>query len=111
LLTCRKQSRDDLALTAAELDHTPGRTWRNLQDTADAAAELYFSPQAWESWRRSVDFYDEGTLELALGGRPHSPAEQGHENNRRFLPSYFTARPARGPMVKTYTFDDVIDAL
>src|SRR5206468_6350172 len=28
------QERDGLALTAAGLDHTPGREWRNLQDTA-----------------------------------------------------------------------------
>src|SRR5580704_15442664 len=57
-----EQARDSLALTAAALDHTPGRTWRNLQDTADAAPQLYFSPRAWESWRRGADFYDEDTL-------------------------------------------------
>src|ERR1700685_542832 len=57
-----EQSRDDLARTAAALDHTPGRAWRNLQDTADAAPQLYFSPQAWHSWRRSTDFYSEDTL-------------------------------------------------
>ena len=56
------QARDDLARTAAALDHTPGRAWRNLQDTADAAPELYFSPQAWHSWRRGTDFYEEDTL-------------------------------------------------
>src|SRR3984893_3897213 len=50
-----EQVRDNLALTAAALDHTPGRAWRNLQDTADAAPQLYFSPQAWHSWRRGVD--------------------------------------------------------
>jgi len=57
-----EQERDDLALTAAALDHAPGRTWRNLQDTADAAPQLYFAPHAWESWRRGVDFYEEDTL-------------------------------------------------
>jgi predicted metalloprotease with PDZ domain len=50
------QDRDTLAITAAALDHTPGREWRNLQDTADAAPELYFSPRGWGSWRRGVDF-------------------------------------------------------
>ncbi|MGA7378921.1 MAG: M61 family peptidase, partial [Candidatus Sulfotelmatobacter sp.] len=58
-----EQARDDLSLTAAGMDHTPGRTWRNLQDTADAAPQLYFAPEAWHSWRRGVDFYDEGTLD------------------------------------------------
>ena len=41
LLTA-EQDRDDLALTAADLDHTPGREWRNLQDTADAAPATLF---------------------------------------------------------------------
>src|SRR6267378_1099224 len=50
------QERDSLALTAAALDHTPGREWRNLQDTADAAPQLYFAPEAWHSWRRGGDF-------------------------------------------------------
>src|ERR1700735_739044 len=49
------QDRDDLAITAAALDHTPGREWRNLQDTADAAPQLYFSPQDWYYWRRGTD--------------------------------------------------------
>src|ERR1700727_2388174 len=57
-----EQARDDLGITAATLDPPPGRTWRNLQDTADAAPELYFSPRAWQSWRRSTDFYNEDTL-------------------------------------------------
>ncbi len=61
-LLSAEQSRDDIAITAAALDHTPGREWRNLQDTADAAPQLYFSPRSWESWRRSTDFYSEDTL-------------------------------------------------
>ena len=73
------QDRDDLALTAAQLDHDPGVRWRNLQDTADAAPQLYFSPQAWYSWRRGTDFYSEDTLNWLVGGRHHPAAEQGQE--------------------------------
>jgi predicted metalloprotease with PDZ domain len=55
--------REDLALTAAYLDAWPGRTWRPLADTAVAAPFLYnVSSRNWESWRRGVDFYDEGWL-------------------------------------------------
>src|SRR5215475_14320068 len=61
-LLTQEQVRDDLGITAADLDHLPGRQWRNLQDTADAAPEIYFSPRAWRSLRRSTDFYDEDTL-------------------------------------------------
>ncbi|MGC1226993.1 MAG: M61 family peptidase, partial [Candidatus Sulfotelmatobacter sp.] len=62
-LLTQQEAREDLALTAAGMDHIPGRIWRNLQDTADDAPELYFAPEAWHSWRRGVDFYDEGTLD------------------------------------------------
>src|SRR4029077_16661690 len=44
--------RQDLAGVAADPDHLPGRTWRNLQDTADAAPQPYFTSHAWYSWRR-----------------------------------------------------------
>src|ERR1700729_53009 len=61
-LLTEDQERDHLAQVAARLDHLPGRTWRNLQDTADAAPQLYFAPRTWYSWRRGTDFYDEDTL-------------------------------------------------
>jgi predicted metalloprotease with PDZ domain len=40
----------------------PGRTWRPLQDTADASPFLYTAGGGWSGWRRSTDFYAEGTL-------------------------------------------------
>jgi predicted metalloprotease with PDZ domain len=57
-----EQYRDQLALTAAHMSQVAGRTWRPLQDTADEAQVLYNVPQAWSSWRRRVDFYEEGSL-------------------------------------------------
>ncbi len=56
------QYREALALSAAELDHRPGRTWRDLQDTATAAQTLYTTSNEWDNWRRSVDYYAEGEL-------------------------------------------------
>jgi predicted metalloprotease with PDZ domain len=53
---------DDLALRTAELDARGGRRWRALEDTATAAQLLYETGEPWRGWRRSVDFYDEGTL-------------------------------------------------
>ena len=49
------QYRDYLAATAAMLDYRPGRTWRDLQDTATAAQLLYETVDAWDNWRRSTD--------------------------------------------------------
>jgi predicted metalloprotease with PDZ domain len=56
------QYREYLAWLASQMNHVPGRTWRPLQDTADEAQILYNVSSAWQSWRRAVDFYDEGTL-------------------------------------------------
>jgi predicted metalloprotease with PDZ domain len=105
-----EQARDDLSLTAAALDHTPGREWRNLQDTADAAPELYFSPQAWESWRRSTDFYDEGTLDWLWADVIIRQQSKGKKSLDDFC-KLFHGAPSTGPMVKTYTFDDVVNGL
>jgi predicted metalloprotease with PDZ domain len=104
------QDRDDLALTAAALDHLPGREWRNLQDTADAAPELYFSPRAWESERRSTDFYDEDTLNWLWVDVIIRQQTKGAKSIDDFC-HLFHGAPSTGPMVKPYTFDDVVSAL
>jgi predicted metalloprotease with PDZ domain len=105
-----EQDRDDLAITAASLDHTPGREWRNLQDTADAAPQLYFSPRAWESWRRSTDFYSEDTLNWLGVDVILRQQSKGARTIDDFC-KLFHGAPSTAPMVKTYTFDDVVAAL
>jgi len=105
-----EQERDDLALTAAALDHTPGRSWRNLQDTADAAPQLYFSPQAWHSWRRGVDFYDEDTLNWLWVDVIIRQQSKGKKTIDDFC-RLFHGAPNTPPMVKPYAFDDVVHAL
>jgi len=42
-----EQYRESLALTAAELDHEPGRTWRPLEDTARSVQMLRFGGAQW----------------------------------------------------------------
>ena len=105
-----EQERDDLALTAAALDHTPGRSWRNLQDTADAAPQLYFSPQAWHSWRRGTDFYDEDTLNWLWVDVIIRQQSKGRKTIDDFC-HLFHGDPNTGPMLKTYTFEDVVNTL
>jgi predicted metalloprotease with PDZ domain len=105
-----EQVRDDLGLTAAALDHTPGRAWRNLQDTADAAPQLYFTPQAWNSWRRSTDFYDEDTLNWLWADVIIRQQTKGKKTLDDFC-RLFHGAPSTGPLVKPYTFEDVIAVL
>jgi len=57
-----EQYREYIAQTTAKLDHTSGRRWRPLQDTADSSPFLYEANGSWENWRRGTDFYDEGEL-------------------------------------------------
>ncbi|MFZ0958270.1 MAG: M61 family peptidase [Candidatus Sulfotelmatobacter sp.] len=104
------QDREDLALTAADMDHVPGREWRNLQDTADAAPELYFAPRAWSSWRRSTDFYPEGTLDWLWADVIIRQQSKGTKSLDDFC-KLFHGAPSTGPILKTYTFDDVVYTL
>lgn len=105
-----QEYRDALARSAAMLDHRPGRTWRNLQDTADAAALLYYTPKEWESWRREVDYYDEGELDWLWADSIIRQQTGGKKSIDDFC-KLFHGAPSTPPMVKTYTFDDVMNAL
>jgi len=109
LLTA-EQDRDDLAITAASLDHLPGRQWRNLQDTADAAPQLYFAPEAWYSWRRGTDFYSEDTLNWLWVDVIIHQQSKGQKSIDDFC-HLFHGAPSGGPALKTYNFDDVVNAL
>ena len=105
-----QQYRDALALTAAQMDHVPGRTWRSLQDTADAAQRLYFEPRAWVSSRRAVDYYPEGELVWLdvdtkireLSGNKHSLDDFTHA---------FYGIDNGSMKVTPYRFDDVVATL
>jgi predicted metalloprotease with PDZ domain len=105
-----QQFRDELARVAAQLDHRPGRSWRNLQDTADAAAVLYYAPTQWESWRRQVDYYDEGELSWLWVDSIIRQQSGGRKSIDDFCHAFHGA-PSTAPMVKTYNFDDVVNTL
>jgi predicted metalloprotease with PDZ domain len=105
-----QEYRDELARSAAMLDHRPGRTWRNLQDTADAAALLYYTPKEWDSWRRGVDYYDEGELDWLWADSIIRQQTGGKKSIDDFC-KLFHGAPSTPPMVKTYTFDDVMNTL
>ena len=99
--------REYLAATAAYLNDRPGRTWRDLQDTAIAAQILYSSPTAGSSWRRSVDYYDEGTL-IWLEADTIIRKES---NGRKSLDDFcrrFEGGESGTPKVVPYTFADVV---
>ncbi len=109
-LLSNELDRDDLAITADELDHLPGRSWRNLQDAADSAPVLYFAPSSWYSWRRGTDFYNEDTLNWLWVDVIIRQQSKGAKSIDDFC-HLFHGAPSTGPALKTYTFDDVVNAL
>lgn len=105
-----EQYRDEMARVAAFMDHRPGRTWRDLQDTADAASILYYEPKEWDSWRRGVDYYEEGDLDWLWVDTIIRQQTGGKKTIDDFC-KLFHGAPSTPPIVKTYTFDDVVNAL
>ena len=102
--------RDNLAATAAQMAQHVGRTWRPLSDTAVAAQVLYGSPQAGGAWRRSVDFYPEGTLlwldvDMTIRG-----LTGGKKSLDDFCRAFYGGTSGH-PELKPYTFDDIVNAL
>jgi predicted metalloprotease with PDZ domain len=81
-----------------------------LQDTADAAPQLYFAPQSWYSWRRGTDFYSEDTLNWLWVDVIIRQQSKGKKSIDDFC-HLFHGAPSTGPALKTYTFDDVVNAL
>jgi len=102
--------REILAENAAYLDHSRGRDWRPLQDTADAAQLLYAAPDAWAMERRGVDFYDEGwMLWLDVDTRIRE-LSKGKKSLDDFCRAFHGGKSGP-PELKPYTVDDVVAAL
>jgi len=109
-LWTKQQFLDEAAETAATLDHTPGRSWRPLQDTADAAQILYGAPAEFESWRRGVDYYPEGFLIWLEADTVIRQKTNGQKSMNDFC-HLFHGGQSGPPMVVPYTFDDVVNTL
>ena len=102
--------REYLAATAAYLNDRPGRTWRDLQDTAISAQILYAAPVAGSSWRRGVDYYDEGTLIWLEADTIIRKESNGKKSLDDFCRKFY-GRENGALKVVPYTFGDVVAAL
>jgi predicted metalloprotease with PDZ domain len=109
-LWTQEEARDFLAMIAQRMNDQRGRTWRPLEDTASAAHLLYAAPGGWGSWRRSVDFYDEGVL---LWLEVDTLIRQ-QTDNKKSLDDFcrrFYGGESGPPALRPYTFDDLCTAL
>ncbi|HET8553837.1 MAG TPA: M61 family peptidase [Rhodanobacteraceae bacterium] len=105
-----KQYRESIAAIASNMAHRTGRSWRPLQDTADAAQLTYYSGGGWGNYRRGTDFYPEGQL---LWLDVDTKIRQ-LSHNRHSLDDFakvFYGMDNGSYVTKTYTFQDVVDAL
>lgn len=109
-LWSKQQFLDQTAELSAALDHTPGRAWRPLQDTADAAQVLYSTPPEFESWRRTVDYYPEGFLIWLEADTVIRQQTKGQKSMNDFC-LLFVGGGNTPPKVVTYTFDEVVETL
>ncbi len=107
------QYRDYLAQDAATLDNRPGRTWRDLQDTATAAQILYLygAGSPWDNWRRNTDYYGEGDLVWLDVDTTIRKLTNDKKSLNDFLGAFEGLGGNTGPKVVPYTFDDVVSGL
>ncbi|HKF45962.1 MAG TPA: PDZ domain-containing protein [Terracidiphilus sp.] len=110
-LKSQAQYRDMLAMSAANLDYKPGRDWRSTEDTAIAASILRGGNPAWSDWRRGQDYYQEGEL-LWLDADTLIRKMSGNKKSLDDFEKIFLAKGGNtGPMIVTYTFDELVQDL
>ncbi len=107
------QYRDYLAQDAATLDYRPGRTWRDLQDTATAAQTLYLygDGSPWDNWRRNTDYYGEGDLVWLGVDTTIRKLTNGKKSLNDFLAAFEGLGGNTPPKVVPYTFEDIVTGL
>jgi predicted metalloprotease with PDZ domain len=104
------QSHDRIAAVASEMEHRAGRQWRSLQNTATAAQILYFSVPEWASYRRGTDFYPEAVL-IWLEVDATIRKLTGDRKSMDDFCHVFYAGHEGQPVIKTYTFTDLVSTL
>jgi predicted metalloprotease with PDZ domain len=105
-----EQYREQLAGTAAMLDHRPGRKWRPLEDTGRSVQTLRMQGAQWQNWRRGLDYYPEGGLiwlEVDTIIRQQTHGQRSLDDFCR----RFHGGESGPPKVVPYTFDDVVHTL
>jgi predicted metalloprotease with PDZ domain len=106
-----EQYKQRLSTIAATYDNRPGRTWRDIQDTATSAQILYAAGGGWDNWRLNVDYYDEGELIWLDVDTTIRKMTDGKKSLNDFVAKFHGLGGDTGPKVVPYTFEDVVAAL
>jgi predicted metalloprotease with PDZ domain len=105
------QYKQRLSTIAAEYDNRPGRTWRDIQDTATSAQIFYDDASGWDNWRLNVDYYDEGELIWLDVDTTIRKMTGGKKSLDDFVAKFHGLGGNTGPKVVPYTFEDVVAGL
>jgi predicted metalloprotease with PDZ domain len=103
--------KDGLAIVAAELDYTRGREWRPTEDTAVEASILRGGNRAWENWRREQDYYSEGELLWLDADTMIRKMTEDKKSLNDFVKIFLGKGGNTGPLILTYTFDELVQDL
>jgi predicted metalloprotease with PDZ domain len=106
-----EQYKQRLSTIAAEYDNRPGRTWRDIQDTATAAQILYAAGGGWDNWRLNVDYYDEGELIWLDVDTTIRKMTNGKKSLDDFVAKFHGLGGDTGPTVAPYMFEDIVTGL
>jgi predicted metalloprotease with PDZ domain len=106
-----EQYKQRLSTIAATYDNRPGRTWRNVQDTATAAQTFYTAGAGWDNWRLNVDYYDEGELIWLDVDTTLRKMTNGKKSLDDFVAKFHGLGGDTAPKVIPYTFEDVVAGL
>jgi len=102
--------REMLAQAAAAFDTETSARWRPMADTAVAAQLLYRSTRAWESRRRSTDFYDASVFLWLDVNAEMQARSKGHVTIDDFARRFYGGSSG-SPQLKPYAEQDIYDAL
>ncbi len=106
-----EEFREALALSAANLDVKPGRTWRDLEDTAVSSSILRGSSREWSNWRRGQDYYQEGGLIWLDVDTTIRKLTGGRKSLNDFCALFLGKGGNTGPEVLPYDFDELVATL
>ncbi|HZU39387.1 MAG TPA: hypothetical protein VFA18_25905 [Gemmataceae bacterium] len=105
-----QDTRDYVALVAERMETQRGRTWRPLSDTTLSAPMRAFAAGGAMSWRRGVDYYDEGLLIWLEVDTRIRQLTHGQHSLDDFCRTFFGG-PGGKPALEPYRLDDVVAAL
>ncbi|HEV2325526.1 MAG TPA: M61 family peptidase, partial [Terracidiphilus sp.] len=105
------QFREMFAIRAALLQYEPGRDWRSTEDTAVASSILRNDGRAWSNWRRGQDYYIDGALVWLDADTLIRKLTDNKKSLGDFEKIFLGKGGDTGPLIVTYTFDELVNDL